>query len=217
MSVVKFIESFLFRDLLSYLVPGVLNLLIIFYYLEANCQSWVQTNISELPLTLQLFLIFTFAYSLGYIGSSFMFLIRKLIPILDRPKISPPPEGIKKVIINFFGDWFPNNTDLNDKELTDASSLCSIHVQKNAPDLYFEKIDRRVTLRNFEVGLSFTSLFCSLLILLYESGCKRVLFLFPLMIFIFLLVISKKNDKEIDELPFLLFYIFQKKTSGDNK
>jgi hypothetical protein len=205
MSIVRFLEIFIFRDLLSYFIPGILTLL--------GIAIFVPTIEFELLLHYKAYLgnntfvivAIICAYSLGYIGSSFLFWLRTKITFLDRPTMSAKIEPNLAEQLKFvFGDW---TSGLKPKELQD---YCLDFVQINCPDIYNEKIERRVTLRNYEVGMAFTSIIWIVLILIFLSAWYKLFAIIPISIMIILLVGSRLMDGEIDRLSLRLFFSVSK-------
>jgi len=203
MSIVRFLETFIFRDILSYLVPGIINLFAVFIIKsDINVISFYQTYFEKVHIILSLFVIFALSYTLGYFGSTSMFILRSKIVLLNRPKVEPPLEGVLSKMVEVFGDWITQVNKENSKMLV---PFCLNYVQVNTPDIYFEKIERRVTLRNFEVGLSFTSLLYLVVIAIVMDGYDKLYALIPMLTLIVFLYGSRYTDGEIDRFSFRLF------------
>ncbi|MBD3386407.1 hypothetical protein GF407_15970 [candidate division KSB1 bacterium] len=200
MSIIRFLETFLFRDILSYLIPGFINIYAIsILYSNFNVIVICEKYFDKIHIAFSLSVIFIISYIFGYVGSTFMFILRSKVPILNRPIIEPPVEGIVNIIKEVFGDWIANENQQN------LIAYCLEYVQLNTPEIYFEKIERRVTLRNFEVALSFSSLlFVGAMLSSFESW-NKFYSLIPLATLILFLAGSRYTDGEIDNFSFRLF------------
>lgn len=204
MSIVRFLEIFIFRDILSYLVPGTINLfVVVIIKSDINLSTQDIEHFVKIPVVISVFALASVCYTIGYLGSTLMFILRNQISFLDRPKIELPNDGIMKKMVEVFGDWIIKIPNENAKELV---PYCLEYVQINTPEIYLEKIERRVTLRNFEVGLAFTSLLYFLAIIISYSGLCKLYALIPLITLSIFLYGSRYTDSEIDKFSFRLFF-----------
>jgi hypothetical protein len=197
----KFLESFLMRDILSYLLPGFIELYLLTSTIvdDTTMQSVVTEVRSILGPSLTTAFALGLSYIVGYMVSTLTFYVRPRISAAQRR--GTQAEGHpREELAELFGQW------TKDAELSQIAPLCVNVLQIVHPQLYFEKIERRAILRNLEIGLSGLMLVISLTLVAAASGWHRLWSLATLLLAIALLVSSRRLDGAIDRLALNLFY-----------
>ena len=200
MTVAKFAETLLLRDFLSYLAPGALILLML---TDAGLDGGFTQRIADLSTYwdrgwVAVLTIGTLCYIVGYLASTALFYVRGWIKPLRRPA----PEihqAARDKAATIFGAWIA--AEAPEKIV----ALCLHYVEVLKPDHYFEKIERRVVLRNFEVSLAAVFLVFALTLALAMSGWHRFTALVPVLLAILLLVSRRNLDAAIDRVGMTAF------------
>jgi hypothetical protein len=189
------------RDILSYLLPGFIELYLLASTTlnDRTLQSVVGEMKSILGASLTTALVLGISYIVGYVVSTLMFYARSRIGALQRPRANVE-SGPREQLAALFGEWTSN---ANPSHL---SSLCISVLQILHPQLYFEKIERRIILRNLEIGLSGLTLVISLTLVGAAHGWHRLWSVGSLLLMTLLLRSSRQLDGAIDRLAFNLFY-----------
>ena len=197
----KFLESFLMRDILSYLLPGFIELYLLTSTIvdDITMQSVFTEVRSILGPSLTTALALGLSYIVGYMVSTLTFYIRSRITVAQRPTTQVEGNS-REELAELFGQW------TKDADLSKIAPLCLNVLQIVHPQLYFEKIERRIILRNLEIGLSGLMLAISLTLVGAASGWHRLWSLATLLMAIALLASSHRLDGAIDRLAFNLFY-----------
>jgi hypothetical protein len=200
-SLSKFLESFLMRDILSYLLPGFIELYLLASITldDRTLQSVTDEIQSILGTTFTTALVLGVSYIVGYVVSTLMFYARSHIMALQRTRANLE-SGPREELAALFGEWTRNASPSR------LSSLCLDVLRIVHPQLYFEKIERRVILRNLEIGLSGLTLVISLTLLGAAHGFHRLWSVGSLLLTTLLLGSSSQLDAAIDRLAFNLFY-----------
>lgn len=210
----KLIETLLFRDLLSYALPGGLILLLFTQIPNALptitlIMATAKKVLGDVGLSA---LILGLCYVVGYIGSTGSFYLRGVVFSLRKRKalLEIRPEVMEQ-LNSYFGQWTAH------ADLRYLAGLCLHVIQAEWPEIYFEKIERRVTLRNMEIGLAAmfvaTAVVLGVIALIHAS--LFIVSFSALLIAISFLVSSVNLDKDIDNLAFGLFLALR--TSKGNR
>jgi len=146
------------------------------------------------------FLILGISYVVGYLLSTILFYLRGWVKIYQRPQIPEIRTEISLKLVDKFGEWAKN------AEPGYLAGLCLHYVELKKPDFYFEKIERRVVLRNFEVSLSSVFLVTALGLVTKLTDWEKIAAILPLICAHLLLLSSKNLDSAIDRLSFSTFY-----------
>lgn len=202
MTVARFFESILIRDIFSYLLPGILVMLII--NLSGIDRGVYETLVKKSTTLIgakgSAFLLLGISYVVGYLLSTILFYLRGWVKIYQRPQIPEIRTEISLKLVNKFGEWAKN------ADPRYLAGLCLHYVELKRPDFYFEKIERRVILRNFEVSLSSVFLVIALGLVTRLTGWEKIAAILPLVCAHLLLISSKNLDSTIDRLSFNTFY-----------
>jgi hypothetical protein len=189
------------RDILSYLLPGFIELYLLASTTldDRTLQSFADEIRSILGASFTTALVLGLSYIVGYVVSTLMFYARSRIVALQRTR-ADLEDGPREQLAALFGEWTRNASPSH------LSSLCLNVLRIVHPQLYFEKIERRVILRNLEIGLSGLTLVISLTLLGAAHGFHRLWSVGSLLLTILLLGSSRQLDGAVDRLAFNLFY-----------
>ena len=206
MTLSRLIETLLLRDLLSYLIPGLLSLLSITSLgLDRGHSLVFVEQLGRLAgPTGVAFVLGSIAYVVGYLLSTLLFYLRDALRPFRRPNIRKPHPEIIDQLGRTFGVW------TREADLRHLASLCLQLVEIRSPDFYIEKIERRVTLRNFEVSLSGVFLVWTCALVVAIDWYAKFWALLPLMVTLLLLLSSRNLDAAIDRLAFSSFFTISK-------
>ena len=198
MSFSRLIETLLLRDMLSYVVPGSLSLLVLaFSRLDAGYVIRGLKLANDLMGQTGAFIALTvISYVIGYVQSTVTFYVRDLI--LKRKVIPSLQPEILILLKATFGDSIDVS---NTRQLV---SLCLHYVECVSPEYYMEKIERRVSLRNFEIGLGSVMAICAVATAIYSHGIWKLIALVPLLGVVAFIRSSRNIDTSIDRLSFTL-------------
>jgi hypothetical protein len=152
-----------------------------------------------------LFWVFAFvAYIVGYLASTIVFYIEKLVSRITRFKISKPKPEIVASIKNAFGEW----VDTSDWEYT--SKICQNYVEIKDSNFYFLKIDRLILLRNIELGLASVFLTFSIALFVSMVGWLRLYGFLPFIVTVLLFASSRVLNRETAQQIFISFYVLKR-------
>jgi len=202
MTIARFFESILVRDLFSYLLPGFLVLLIVdLSGLDRGIsETLIKKTVALVGTKGVAFLMLGISYVVGYLLSTVLFYLRGRVKFYQRPALPEIRAEISHKLTEKFGEWTKN------AERSYLSGLCLHYVELKKPDFYFEKIERRVVLRNFEISLASVFLVMSFGLAMKFSGWEKIAAILPLILAHLLLLSSKNLDSAIDRLAFSTFY-----------
>jgi len=214
MTISKFLQTLLLRDFLSYLLPGTLMIVIVVsLQMDQGLFYPFLTDVTaRMGYPVAVFVLGSIAYTSAYVVSSLLFYLRRNVRLFERPATKKPSTEVLQQLTQAFGEW----TQTADPR--DLSILCRYAVQVKEPELFQEKIERKLDLRNFEVSLAGMFLLLALGLALTLPGSQKLLSVLPAA-FSFLILLSCKHlEKVIDQGIFNLFYVVSicHGTSGPN-
>ena len=201
MNFAKFAETLLVRDFLSYLVPGGLIVLIL---LGFRLDGGIAASLSQLlsPIGgdwVKAVVVGALCYVTGYLASTLLFYLRGWIRPFRRPQPQDPAPEVVERLVKIFGPWVS-------KEPPSRAVALGLHyVEVAKPDHYFEKIERRVVLRNFEVSLAAVLITLAVALVLSLSGWQLLFGFVPLIGAILLLLSSRNLESSIDRIGVIAF------------
>jgi hypothetical protein len=201
MTIARFVETLLVRDIFSYLVPGFLILVVASYYgLDFGSAATFTSQTKELVgSTATTFVMLGVAYVAGYLASTFLFYVRK-IPYLRRRKMLDLPREIREELRRIFGVW------TRSAESPYLVDLCLDYVELKEPAFYLSKIERRVLLRNLEMSLAALLMIWALGIVFASTAWSKVWAVIPLIGCLLLIFSSKRIEGEMDNIALRAFY-----------
>lgn len=202
MNFAKFIENLLLRDVLSYVMPGSLIILIfIAYGLDNGTILPILKNASDIGGELAALLGFAgVAYVIGYLASTALFYLRDRIRWFKKPDIQPIRPEIMTKLKQTFGYWVETTSP---RYLT---AICLHYVEIRKPEYYYEKIERRTSLRNFEVGIAAVLVMLGIAQLIALQGYFKLFAVLPLLGAYAMMRSSRNLDAAIDRMTFITFY-----------
>ncbi|NPA48538.1 MAG: hypothetical protein GXO20_01030 [Thermodesulfobacteria bacterium] len=194
-----FIERVIFRDLFSYIIPGgILEIYIaLSYYDDLVLILDKIKNIIGYKMYILLGLML--AYILGYFVSTVGFFLKdilaKLMPYCQREK-----EDIMEYINVLKNQQIPymNYEPSKDKGYKELTQSCLYIMQEKFPDFYHEKIEKRITLRNFELGMIITFVFILLFEFAYRPKLHQLILSFIVIMTMVFMFGCRRLDKEIN-------------------
>src|ERR1051325_4817354 len=201
MTVARFFETLLLRDVFSYLVPGALSLLVAVYYgVDGGLlrQLLVQSVALFGPTAASL-VAAGVAYISGYLISTAAFYVRSTI-IKRSPGLLVPSEVLATITAKF-GQW---------AQFADArylATLCLQYVEVQQPDYYFEKFERRIVLRNLEVSLAAVAFLASAVVIYAAPSWHRLWAMPWLLASCLILYSSAQIERAIDRYSFTSFLV----------
>lgn len=203
MTLAHFFEKLLLRDVISYVLPGTMILLLLM-----NCDgsdvyvdslfSLIKEDFGALYAAL---LFGGIAYVVSYLISTLLFYFRGHVDGFRRPKITEIRPEIKIRIKTVFGKW------TEQASLRHLNNICLHYVELQEPDYYYEKFERRVILRNLEVNMAGVFFVIAICVFVFSEGWCILCGVLPLAVAILLLLSSKIMDASIDKLSFVAFYV----------
>lgn len=202
MTLTRFLENLLLRDIFSYLIPGAL---IIYFFISYNLDSGtvlpVLRNIKDIGgETGALFGFAGTSYVIGYLSSTLLFYLRDKLKIFKRGEIGAVKPEILEVMKDTFGEWVLT------ANLRYLAAICLHYVEIRKPDYYYEKIERRTAMRNFEIGISSVMLFLSVSQVISLPDWYKLFALLSFLFAVLLLRSSMNLEAAIDRITFITFY-----------
>ena len=203
MSLSRFIETLLVRDVLSYFIPVTLITLIVTgFNLDFGVSQFfitaIRTTVGDIGVVLGCSGI---VYVIGYMASTLIFYLEKVLPLKKRFHVPEPKPEILAVLEQSFGNW------VKKADHHYLAIICQNYIELKEPDYYFRKIDRLILLRNFEMGIA--SVFLTLSIALFISfvGVLKLYGFLPLVITILLIYSSNAVKFSMLGQTFISFYV----------
>ena len=139
-------------------------------------------------------------YVVGYLASTILFYIRERVRWLKSQEIeSIRPEIIGK-LKEIFGDWIEKE---NKRYL---AGVCLNYVELNIPDYYYEKIERRTSLRNFEMGIAAVILTIGISQIVWLQEWRKIIAILPIFGSFAMMLSSRKLEAAIDRITFITYY-----------
>lgn len=207
MTVTRFFETLLVRDVFSYFVPGTLIIIIIKTFgLDNGIVELIHNAVKQVIGDGGAFgLSALITYFVGYLSSTILFYFEGYINRITKfEQDKPKPEIIESLRLAF-GDWI-EKSEKKSKWIY-ISKLCQNYVEIKDSNFYFLKIDRLILLRNIEMGCAgvFAVLSSSLFISLV--GWQKLYGILPLFATALLFVSSRVLNRDITEQIFMSFYV----------
>lgn len=206
MTVTRFIETVLVRDILSYFAPGML-IVFIFKVLGLDMGAIDSINIVVKTAVGEngLFWVFAFvAYIVGYLASTIVFYIERMVNRITCFKLSKPKAEIVNSLNNAFGEWIKTS----DWEY--ISKICQNYVEIKDSNFYFLKIDRLILLRNIEMGMASVFLTFSVALFISMAGWLKLYGLLPLIVTTLLFASGRVLNRETVQQIFISFYVLMR-------
>lgn len=207
MTVTRFFETLLVRDVFSHFVPGALIIIIIkMFGLDNGIVESVYNALKQVIGDGGAFgLSALITYFVGYLSSTILFYFEGYINRITKfEQDKPKPEVIESLRLAF-GDWI-EKSEKKSKWIY-ISKLCQNYVEIKDSNFYFLKIDRLILLRNIEMGCAgvFAVLSSSLFISL--AGWQKLYGVLPLFATALLFVSSRVLNRDTTEQIFMSFYV----------
>jgi hypothetical protein len=203
MSLSRFIETLLIRDVLSYFIPGMLiTLTITEFGFDRGASLHVITSLkSSIGNAGAVIVCIGIVYVMGYLASTIMFYFEKALPFIKRFHVREPKPEIQTSLEQTFGNW----TKKASNEY--LAIICQNYIELTEPDYYFRKLDRLILLRNFEMGMASVFLTLAISLFLVLTSIPKLFGLIPLLVSIFLIYSSNKVKYDMYDKAFVSFYI----------
>jgi hypothetical protein len=203
MSLSRFIETLLVRDVFSYFIPGTLITLIVTgFNLDWGTSHFfinaIRTTVGDSGVILGCSGI---VYLIGYLASTLIFYLEKLLPLKKHFFVSEPSPEILESLEKTFRKW------VKKADRHHLALICQNYIELKEPDYYFRKIDRLNLLRNFEMGIASVFFTLSIALIVSLSGLSKLYGLLPLVITVLLIYSSNTVKFNMLGQTFISFYV----------
>ncbi len=215
MTITRFFETLLVRDVFSHFVPGALIILIIkMFGLDNGIIKLVYDTLKHIigdGGALGLSALIT--YFVGYLSSTILFYFEGLMNRISKFKQKEPKPEIIESLRLAFGDWIKKPEKKNEDKWAYISKICQNYVEIKDSNFYFLKIDRLILLRNIEMGCAGVFTVLSVALCISLTGLQKCYSLLPLSATVLLFISSRILNRDTTEQIFMSFYVLSKKES----
>jgi len=203
MTVTRFFETLLVRDVFSHFIPGMLIILIIKMFGLDNGVVESAYNASKSIIgdsgTFWAFALIT--YFVGYLSSTILFYFEGFINHITHFRQTKPEPEVLESLQLAFGDWVKKS------DLGYVSKICQNYVEIKDSNFYFLKIDRLILLRNIEMGCAGVFWILSIALFFSSTGWLKLYSALPFMATALLFVSSRVLNRETTQQIFMSFYV----------
>jgi hypothetical protein len=207
MTVTRFFETLLVRDVFSHFVPGALIIIIIkMFGLDHGIVESTYNTLKQVIGDGGAFgLSALITYFVGYLSSTILFYFEGFINRFTRFELDKPTPEIIDNLRLAFGDWIEKPEKKSNWVY--ISKICQNYVEIKDSNFYFLKIDRLILLRNIEMGCAGVFTVLSIALCSSLTGWQLLYIIFPLLATALLFVSSRVLNRETTEQVFMSFYV----------
>ncbi|MBK9927098.1 MAG: hypothetical protein IPP66_17655 [Anaerolineales bacterium] len=203
MSLSRFVETLLIRDVLSYFIPGTLITLIVTgFNLDFGVSQFfitaIRTTVGDVGV---IFGCTGIVYVIGYMASTLIFYLENILPLKRQFHVPEPKPEILAILEQSFGNW------VKKADYHYLAIICQNYIELKEPDYYFRKIDRLILMRNFEMGIASVFLTLSIVLFISFAGVLKLYGFLPLFITILLVYSSNVIKFSMLGQTFTSFYV----------
>lgn len=209
MTLTRFFETLLVRDVFSHFVPGALIIIIIkMFGLDNGIVESIYNTLKQVIGDGGAFgLSALITYFVGYLSSTILFYFEGFINRIFKFKQDKPKPEIIENLRLAFGDWIEEPEKKPKDKWAYISKICQNYVEIKDSNFYFLKIDRLILLRNIEMGCAGVFAVLSIGLCSSLTGWERLYSILPLIATALLFVSSRVLNRDTTEQIFVSFYV----------